>query len=196
MISKLYAVFFISLTAFFISCSGSNNEDYIDKSLVSPPGENKIIKSADTALPAVQPIIAQPNTPVITHATTPVTIGSNAVPVTSNPVSQATGAGMNPPHGQPGHRCDIAVGAPLNSKPVQTTAPSASISTTPVAPATANTQTTAPGINPPHGQPGHRCDIAVGDPLNSKPVQNATITQPTVTPINLTAPKPDSSQNQ
>ena len=23
--------------------------------------------------------------------------------------------GMNPPHGQPGHRCDIPVGAPLNS---------------------------------------------------------------------------------
>jgi hypothetical protein len=26
---------------------------------------------------------------------------------------------MNPSHGQPGHRCDIAVGAPLNSKPTQ-----------------------------------------------------------------------------
>jgi hypothetical protein len=24
---------------------------------------------------------------------------------------------MNPPHGQPGHRCDIPVGQPLNSKP-------------------------------------------------------------------------------
>ncbi len=24
---------------------------------------------------------------------------------------------------------------------------------------------TAPGMNPPHGQPGHRCEIAVGAPL-------------------------------
>ena len=24
---------------------------------------------------------------------------------------------------------------------------------------------TQPGMNPPHGQPGHRCDIAVGQPL-------------------------------
>jgi len=41
------------------------------------------------------------------------------VPVTVNPTaSQPTKAGTNPPHGQPGHRCDIAVGAPLNSKPV------------------------------------------------------------------------------
>lgn len=27
--------------------------------------------------------------------------------------------GLNPAHGQPGHRCDIAVGAPLNSAPAQ-----------------------------------------------------------------------------
>lgn len=25
--------------------------------------------------------------------------------------------------------------------------------------------TTAPGMNPPHGQPGHRCEIPVGSPL-------------------------------
>jgi hypothetical protein len=28
---------------------------------------------------------------------------------------------------------------------------------------------TAPGMNPAHGQPGHRCDIPVGQPLNSQP---------------------------
>lgn len=52
---------------------------------------------------------------------------------------------LNPAHGQPGHRCDIAVGQPLNSQPKQET--------------NAN-------VNPPHGQPGHRCDLAVGAPLN------------------------------
>ena len=25
--------------------------------------------------------------------------------------------------------------------------------------------TTPPGMNPPHGQEGHRCDVAVGAPL-------------------------------
>jgi len=91
--------------------------------------------------------------------------------------------GLNPAHGQPGHRCDIAVGAPLDSKPVTqpvtvtqpgTTVPSDAIKPTPiVTPAepvkTGTTTTTAPGMNPPHGEPGHRCDIAVGAPLNSKP---------------------------
>ena len=30
----------------------------------------------------------------------------------------------------------------------------------------------ANGLNPAHGQPGHRCDIAVGQPLSSAPVKN------------------------
>ena len=51
---------------------------------------------------------------------------------------------LNPKHGEPGHRCDIAVGAPLNSK---------------------NDKKTTENINPPHGQPGHRCDLPVGAAL-------------------------------
>lgn len=72
---------------------------------------------------------------------------------------------MNPAHGQPGHRCDIPVGAPLNSAggasnniPVQTIDLNKEKSV-PMPSSAAN------GINPPHGQPGHRCDIKVGDPL-------------------------------
>ena len=93
--------------------------------------------------------------------------------------------GINPAHGQPGHRCDIAVGAPLNSPPGQnnTTSPSI-INAAPeipspsnnVSPANSNGQIqtiqatpssvpTPPGMNPPHGQPGHNCTIAVGAPL-------------------------------
>jgi hypothetical protein len=46
---------------------------------------------------------------------------------------------MNPQHGQPGHRCDIAVGAPLNSKPAAAT-------TTPVpVPATTETKKDSTG---------------------------------------------------
>lgn len=84
----------------------------------------------------------------------------------------ATAKGMNPPHGQPGHRCDIAVGAPLNSPPGKKPTPSTTQTTT-VTPAMLNQTVTAsetpvvtaPGMNPPHGQPGHVCSIAVGAPL-------------------------------
>nr|MBP6335471.1 hypothetical protein [Bacteroidia bacterium] len=94
---------------------------------------------------------------------------------------QATAAGMNPAHGQPGHRCDIAVGAPLNSPPGQppaTTSPSTGtqapamtpVVTTPTiqAPPQATQVPAGPtpaGMNPPHGQPGHDCAVAVGAPL-------------------------------
>ena len=96
---------------------------------------------------------------------------------------------LNPPHGQPGHRCEIPVGAPLNSpeaNTVQQSATSGSAATAPtirnssMAPTIENAnritpsrqQSTAatatgpkPANNPPHGQPWHRCDIAVGSPL-------------------------------
>lgn len=68
---------------------------------------------------------------------------------------------MNPAHGLAGHRCDIPVGAPLNSPAPQQA--STSVMTN-QAPANA-TATTAPGMNPPHGQLGHLCEIAVGAPL-------------------------------
>ncbi len=89
-------------------------------------------------------------------------------------------AGMNPQHGQPGHRCDIAVGAPLNSAaatPASATttqqssqtqnAPAATYTVNNTAPS-AEVTPTAEGMNPPHGQPGHRCEIAVGAPLDGK----------------------------
>ncbi|OYX80389.1 MAG: hypothetical protein B7Y83_18505 [Flavobacteriales bacterium 32-34-25] len=41
---------------------------------------------------------------------------------------------------------------------------------------------TAEGMNPPHGEKGHRCDIAVGAPLNSKPAANAAVSVPQSTP--------------
>jgi len=72
---------------------------------------------------------------------------------------------MNPPHGQPNHRCDIPVGAPLDSPPGKPPLPATVSQQPPQAPATA----TAPGMNPPHGQPNHRCDIPVGAPLDSPP---------------------------
>ncbi|MDR6463994.1 hypothetical protein [Chryseobacterium sediminis] len=120
-----------------------------------------------------------------------------------NPAPMATAPGMNPPHGQPGHRCDIPVGQPLNSKPAA--APTSQnintngnnivqIDPNAVSPGKITLDNngkqakTAPGMNPPHGQPGHRCDIPVGQPLNSKPApapqpaQNIVQTTPAPAP--------------
>lgn len=90
---------------------------------------------------------------------------------TQNATPVAVAKGMNPAHGQPNHRCDIAVGAPLNSPivpaktspvtPQQNTA----VPETIAAPNTTVTTPTPEGMNPPHGQEKHRCDIAVGAPL-------------------------------
>ena len=85
-----------------------------------------------------------------------------AISTQGTPVMPAQGSGeapkINPAHGQPGHRCDLAVGAPLNDANA-TQAPMAIPQNTPSgAPAGLKT-------NPPHGQPGHRCDLQVGAPL-------------------------------
>lgn len=114
--------------------------------------------------------------------------GHNHGPEGNDHGAATTAQGMNPPHGQPGHRCDIAVGAPLNSPPGQGAQQQTS-SAVPAnqggflgggsaqAPAQQQAapqqampkQETAPGMqgkpNPAHGQPGHRCDISVGQPL-------------------------------
>ena len=97
---------------------------------------------------------------------------------------------LNPAHGQPGHRCEIAVGAPLNSAPSATIPPvqmqrpvqaspmmqanpnNATISSKP---AVINQAPTTAGLNPAHGQPGHRCEIAVGAPLNSAPAKSTPV---------------------
>jgi len=125
---------------------------------------------------------------------------SATIPSMAN--NSATAPGMNPPHGQPNHRCDIAVGAPLNSPPGKsptqpiTVQPNVNTQTT-TTPTTATS--TAAGMNPPHGQPNHRCDIAVGAPLDSPPgtgktqppasQPNAT-TQITTTPTTTTSTAP------
>ncbi|KIC94233.1 hypothetical protein [Flavihumibacter solisilvae] len=102
------------------------------------------------------------------------TRSSGQLPSIATPQTIQTNA-LNPAHGKPGHRCDIAVGAPLNSAARAASAvPSAPASTiaAPTAPAIsipAQPVAVAPAVNPSHGQPGHRCDLPVGSPLNSKP---------------------------
>jgi hypothetical protein len=99
------------------------------------------------------------------------TSGESIVPTDanlgSNVATPAEGVKLNPPHGQPGHRCEIPVGAPLDSDPsnmiqqqmvqdhVQPSAPQSQPG--------AGSQGVR--LNPPHGQPGHDCAVAVGAPL-------------------------------
>jgi hypothetical protein len=111
---------------------------------------------------------------VDTNSTNVVPFYQNVTPVNDPAVAPVSVAkGMNPQHGQAGHRCDIAVGAPLNS-PVAATAnnqPQSAPATTYTVnntAASAEVTPTAEGMNPPHGQQNHRCDIAVGAPLDSK----------------------------
>ena len=78
----------------------------------------------------------------------------------SEPTSQATGQ-VNPPHGQPGHKCELPVGAPLNG----TAKPASAGQNNQVKPVTGPAVTASPKTNPAHGMPGHRCDLAVGAAL-------------------------------
>jgi len=83
---------------------------------------------------------------------------------------QQTTAALNPAHGMPGHRCDIAVGAPLNS-PANAGGPApVQIQTPQSAPVMQQAPANAAGVrlNPPHGQPGHDCSVEVGKPLRQQ----------------------------
>lgn len=87
---------------------------------------------------------------------------------TQETTSNTTGttAALNPAHGQPRHRCDIPVGAPLDQAAAtsttqqQQTTPSSNVS-----PVRVNGSTATPTKNPPHGQPGHDCAVPVGADL-------------------------------
>ena len=98
-----------------------------------------------------------------------------SMPAAANQAT-ASASGLNPAHGEAGHRCDIAVGAPLNSAPTQNTtalpqtssgqSPKPAVMTMPtVTPPPAQTGTGSGKINPAHGEPGHVCGKPVGQPL-------------------------------
>lgn len=94
-------------------------------------------------------------------ATLPDIVNSDA----STPERITTSSGnLNPAHGQPGHRCDIPVGSPLNSPPSNSATQNPSPVNITQSPSSIPVKT-APGMNPPHGEPGHDCAIPVGSPL-------------------------------
>jgi hypothetical protein len=169
--SKILFCSLLALSIAFVSCK---KEEEAEAAATSTPQQPIMV-------PVVTPTIRtenyagpspQVNMPVQTQQA-----------VVQAPVAKA---GMNPAHGQPGHRCDIAVGAPLNSPPAKVAVPKAqgqgSFTTTTIPTPTSGAPTTgtppfnpqapaptpvvtAPGMNPPHGQEGHLCSVAVGAPL-------------------------------
>ncbi|MBX2952623.1 MAG: hypothetical protein KF870_08960 [Leadbetterella sp.] len=110
----------------------------------------------------------------VTYTTSP----AQQVPAAGTPAAGTpVGVKLNPPHGEPGHLCEIAVGAPL---PPQGVLP-APVEMGPERPTPIDPGPTSiinrplntvvfngpkPKFNPAHGQPWHTCDLEVGAPLN------------------------------
>ena len=160
--NRNYFYIAITLTLALTSC----------KEELQPQASSGAVRAEQTATPANQKAATVQNTAQTASATT-----TNAAAQTQGP--------LNPAHGQPGHRCDLAVGAPLN--PGATANPAAATAnkgitaqTIQAGPQIVSTPAkTAKGMNPPHGQPGHICGIPVGAPLNSKPTGTPVTTSST-----------------
>lgn len=179
---KYFLSLVLAATLPFVSCKNEETAEANPTDKKPVPSVYEIVNG--TNIPKKPAQMQQTITNVQPQTTTTVT----------PPAPVTVAKGMNPPHGQPGHRCDIAVGAPLNSPPPKpVTQPGSatvqkienakytitpSSTTTPGNTATQNSAVpellstsaneTAPGMNPPHGQAGHRCDIPVGSPLTKQ----------------------------
>ncbi len=130
---------------------------------------NQPEKDASLATPATE----VSTTPPAVNAAAGETLGNQGqpMPATVTPGMGSLTAGLNPEHGQPNHRCDIPVGAPLSSPapatPAATQAPVSNAAPTVIQPTMTQPVMPAGGvasgkINPPHGDPGHSCSVAVG----------------------------------
>jgi hypothetical protein len=108
---------------------------------------------------------------------------SGEVPPSAEQILPATTGGspkLNPPHGEPGHVCAIPVGEPLDGSSGGAGSTNQTINMVPPTNGAAPTFSTMPPgspvnnapasggsgrINPAHGEPGHVCEIPVGQPL-------------------------------
>ena len=165
---------FIFVAALAMSCEKKQNDT---SEATSGTAKNQTKSSPDIPSDENQTAIQENQTNLSTE-------GKNVKIVQQAPVTTANNSGkkpaLNPAHGEPFHRCDIAVGAPIDSAPApQNPAPQIMpqnqtiqnfdtnpipASPQPAAPVTQNTGP-KPAVNPPHGEPHHRCDLQVGAPL-------------------------------
>lgn len=175
----------IILPAFLLLSIASCNNEQPDKD-AAVITQNAPVMSADTAgssltansntnPPAdLSKITAQP-IPVSEQISTGSL--SKALPVQNNSDIK-TVAGLNPAHGQPGHRCDISVGAPLNSPATKPQAPAATMSQPVMIPQQTSAANGTAGANPPHGQPGHKCDVGANANLSTGGTKTIAPTAP------------------
>ncbi len=170
-----YVVFIATVVlGTMISCSPAQKESKPVEVQQQNQVPNTIVKPDTSATVSSIPV------------TVPATVTTNE-PMVVN--TATTPPELNPAHGQPYHRCDIPVGSPLNAAApakaavsAKATSPINRTGTSPTlenaarlngqrtnnltTPTVANATTTPPKLNPPHGQPFHRCEIPVGSPLN------------------------------
>ncbi len=136
----------------------------------SPGAENSTDEPSTTSLEAPAEGGTTDGGSVTNPAAAPVQEGTT-FKIDGSTAKSGSSLTVNPAHGEPGHRCDIDVGAPLNSASTKP-APDAAPTNTAVKPATIGAPTisapsagTSGKLNPAHGEPGHKCEIAVGAPL-------------------------------
>ena len=118
----------------------------------------------DKSLPVVN-ATEQTDVPVTTESlNAPVTIDANNNMLPQS--SAANNVAINPPHGEPGHDCNVAVGSPLNAAAKSINAPVQ----LPIVTGTDLPLNISPKagvrLNPPHGEAGHDCNVQVGQPLS------------------------------
>ncbi len=169
---QILAYFLSSLIIFSFACS-----------------ENKSSSESIEEVPVqeMQATIDTPGTEVISEGQVPAEQPVEQKSTSIIPVNANQSQALNPAHGEPGHDCAIAVGAPLNSaksgasqsaQPVIQNInsgqiqPNAVTSKPAAAPAPVmsipNNKTPAGAsgkVNPAHGEPGHDCSKPVGEPL-------------------------------
>lgn len=146
--NKLSTIAIIAI--FMASCKNAGNQKFE----VPAPATSTTINVPTLPLPGgdsnKQEIVTNPQPKPVSTETTP-----------------KSSTALNPKHGEPGHRCDISEGAPLNSPAVNATIPAPGNNSSPVVvqpqPAKTNVR-----LNPAHGEPGHDCAVAVGQPLQNK----------------------------
>lgn len=119
----------------------------------------------------------KPEVQVVTATPTGIQGLQKTAPIPTTNTQAKSNLIFNPPHGQAGHNCDLAVGAPLKqaalTKPQQIPTQTQAIT-----PPVTTAKNASKNLNPAHGKPNHRCDIAVGAALDSKPMQKATVINP------------------
>lgn len=161
------AILLTSFLLIFVACSENksatqNSENVqseeIQATLDTPSTENISIEQV-----VAEPGVIQPSAPAAVQST-------------------STSGALNPAHGEPGHDCSIAVGAPLSSaksngsqsiqmanpspgQGTQTINPASAVEPVMAVPSNQNPAGTSGKLNPAHGEPGHDCAKPVGAPL-------------------------------